>query len=510
MSAARSIGPLSDTGPLARNPRSFRVRRPRVQARNDSWLDRYARGLRAAEFTIVTISIAVATVVRYPIPSLLAPVGEVHIPFVVIPVFLIVLWTVSLRVIGTSRRSTIGSGHAEYTGVLRATLVTFGILAILDLLFKFGVARGFIALALPIGTVALLIAHLAWRKLIAHRWQRGIDQHQVLVVGSSRSAAPLIAHLNSHPRLGYRVVGLCVPEDSSKAEATELQVGDEIVPIFGTFQEAREAVALSGANTVAVTSAEVLGHSEMRELSWRMEGMSVDILVAPGVTDVAGPRMSVRPVANLPLLHIDKPQYQGANQLLKTCVDRVGAALMLLVFAPVFVIVAVAIKLDSRGPVFYRGERMGLNNVPFRMWKFRSMVVDADQMRSRLADQNEGTGVLFKIRLDPRITRVGTILRRYSIDEIPQLINVVTGSMSLVGPRPPLREEVEAYDGFTAQRMLVRPGMTGLWQVSGRSDLSWDESVRLDLSYVENWSITHDMIILWRTARAVVMSDGAY
>lgn len=220
--------------------------------------------------------------------------------------------------------------------------------------------------------------------------------------------------------------------------------------------------------------------------------------------------MMLRPVAGLPLLHIDKPTYQGATKFRKATVDRVGATLLLLMILPVLVAIAVAVKLDSAGPVFYRATRIGLNNQPFLMWKFRSMVVDADSMRASLAAVDEGAGVLFKVRDDPRVTRVGRFIRRYSLDELPQLFNVVDGSMSLVGPRPPLREEVEQYDGRVARRMLVKPGMTGLWQVSGRSDLSWEESVRLDLSYVENWSATQDLVILWRTARAVIGKDGAY
>ncbi|GAB91348.1 sugar transferase, partial [Gordonia rhizosphera] len=282
------------------------------------------------------------------------------------------------------------------------------------------------------------------------------------------------------------------------------------VPVLGTFDDVIQAVQKSDATTVAVTSAEALGHAAMQNLSWDLEGMDVDMLIAPGVNDVAGPRMMVRPVAGLPLLHIDKPRYEGANQFLKAAVDRMGAAVALLVLLPVFVVVATAIKVDSPGPVFYRATRVGLNNSGFRMWKFRSMAQGADSLRTSLQHRNEGAGILFKIRDDPRVTRVGAFIRRYSIDELPQLFNVLTGEMSLVGPRPPLPEEVGQYDGRVARRMLVKPGMTGLWQVSGRSDLSWEESVRLDLSYVENWSIMQDLVILWRTVKAVVAKEGAY
>ena len=190
--------------------------------------------------------------------------------------------------------------------------------------------------------------------------------------------------------------------------------------------------------------------------------------------------------------------------------DRVVAALLLLMASPLLLVCAVAIKLDDGGPVFYTAERMGKKNKPFGMIKFRSMVQNTDQMVAQLKDQSDGNDVLFKMKNDPRVTRVGSFLRRYSIDELPQLFNVLKGDMSLVGPRPPLRREVEQYTGLVGNRMLVLPGMTGLWQVSGRSNLSWEESVSLDLNYVENWSFMADLMILWKTGRAVLTSDGAY
>lgn len=191
--------------------------------------------------------------------------------------------------------------------------------------------------------------------------------------------------------------------------------------------------------------------------------------------------------------------------------DRVGAAILVVLFSPILIACALAVKLTSTGPIFYVSERLGINNEPFGMIKFRTMVQGADKMKDQLREQNESEGgVLFKMKNDPRITPVGKFLRRYSLDELPQLFNVLSGTMSLVGPRPPLREEVNQYDSLAARRMLVKPGMTGLWQVSGRSGLSWEQSVRLDLSYVENWSLIGDLQILWSTFRAVVAHEGAY
>ncbi|CAM3177770.1 sugar transferase [Williamsia muralis] len=426
--------------------------------------------------------------------------------FIVTPC-LIVAWVLTLRATQSSDRRIVGDGPNEYSRVLNACFIVFGLLAIVDLAFRLNLARGFIAIALPLGTLGLLLSRWAWRKALHHSRLRRRNLSQVLVVGGPSSAVPLIEHLDKNPGLGFEVVGLCVPPGS---EHRPVVVNGHDIPVYGSFGEARDAVALCGATTVAVTSAEALGHSAMRELSWDLEGMNVDMLVSPGVTDVAGPRMMVRPVAGLPLLHIDKPRYDGANRFLKAAFDRLGAVVLLLMLAPVLVACAIAVKINSSGPIFYRAERIGVGNVPFDMWKFRTMVDGADKQKAALAQKNEGAGVLFKLRDDPRVTTVGKKLRRYSLDELPQLFNVVGGSMSLVGPRPPLRDEVEQYSGLVTRRMLVRPGITGLWQVSGRSDLSWEESVRLDLSYVENWSIMQDAMILWRTVRAVVRSDGAY
>ena len=289
-----------------------------------------------------------------------------------------------------------------------------------------------------------------------------------------------------------------------------LNVDGHAVPVLGDETDVIEALRATEANVVAVSNTEYLGTDGMRALAWQLEAVDADLVVAPGVIDVAGPRLQIHPVAGLPLLHVDRPQYRGAVKVGKLALDLIAAGLGLLVLWPFFILVAVLIKLDSRGPVFYRAERIGLNGVPFAMLKFRSMVVSAEKRRLALVGQNEGAGPLFKMRHDPRVTRVGRWLRRLSIDELPQLINVIRGEMSLVGPRPPLRSEVATYSGEVHRRLLVKPGITGLWQVSGRSNLPWEESVRLDLYYVENWSLIQDLLIVWRTIGAVFKGTGAY
>jgi exopolysaccharide biosynthesis polyprenyl glycosylphosphotransferase len=250
---------------------------------------------------------------------------------------------------------------------------------------------------------------------------------------------------------------------------------------------------------------------EFATCRWELEKLDVDLLVSPGVVDVAGPRLMMRPVCGLPLIHVEKPQYNGAKRFQKRLFDVVFSSMVLLCGLPVLIAVAVAVKATSKGPVFYRSERIGLDGEPFEMIKFRTMVDGADAMVEKLIEQNESKGgVLFKIRNDPRVTPIGTFLRKYSIDELPQFINVFMRDMSVVGPRPPLAGEVNTYDDYVKRRLLVRPGITGLWQVSGRSDLSWEDSVRLDLFYVENWSMIADLQIAVKTLRAMIAHSGAY
>jgi exopolysaccharide biosynthesis polyprenyl glycosylphosphotransferase len=271
-----------------------------------------------------------------------------------------------------------------------------------------------------------------------------------------------------------------------------------------------EMAALHQVDTVAVTSSSETAAEYLRLLAWQLEGTGIELLVAPGLVEVAGPRLHIRPLEGLPLLSIEQPRFEGWRRVVKGAVDRVAAVVLLVVLAPVFLAAALAVRLSSPGPILYRQERVGLGGTSFTMFKFRSMVVDAAAQRDALLAQNVSDGLLFKIPDDPRITPAGRWLRRFSIDELPQLINVLNGSMSLVGPRPPLPDEVARYDTSVKRRLLVKPGLTGLWQISGRSDLPWEEAVRLDLRYVENWSLALDAMILWKTGRAVLTRSGAY
>jgi exopolysaccharide biosynthesis polyprenyl glycosylphosphotransferase len=325
-----------------------------------------------------------------------------------------------------------------------------------------------------------------------------------LVVGRADAAVSVIEKLDHEPQHGLVAVGACIPP-----------VGVHVshvhgVPVMGDPGQILEAVDELGVHVVAVVSHPDLSGHVLRRLAWALEERDVELVVSPGIVEVAGPRLSIRPVAGLSLLHLERPTITGGRRVLKNVFDRLLGSVLVVVAAPLMALIALAVRLSSPGPVLFRQVRIGVAGRRFTMLKFRSMVVDAEQRKAGMAGLDEGNGVLFKVRQDPRVTRVGAVIRRLSLDELPQLFNVVRGDMSLVGPRPPLPEEVAVYSDDATRRLRVRPGLTGLWQVSGRSDLTWEESLRLDLRYVDNWSLALDLAILWRTGRAILRGAGAY
>jgi exopolysaccharide biosynthesis polyprenyl glycosylphosphotransferase len=324
----------------------------------------------------------------------------------------------------------------------------------------------------------------------------------VVLVGRGGAALDLRDRLQRTPHAGLQVVALCVPPADRHRVAAAVDL-----PVAG-LDDVLATTALTGADAVAVTSASETASVYLRTLSWQLEGSGLELLVAPGLVEVAGPRLHIRPFDGLPLLSVEQPRFSGWRRVVKGTIDRSAALAALIALLPVLAVIAVLVRRS--GPVFYRQQRVGLNGAEFTMLKFRSMVVGADQQVAGLSDGNDVDGLLFKMRADPRVTPVGRWLRRLSLDELPQLVNVVRGEMSLVGPRPPLPSEVARYDSSVSRRLLVKPGLTGLWQISGRSDLPWEEAVRLDLRYVENWSLAMDLLILWKTGRAVVTAAGAY
>jgi exopolysaccharide biosynthesis polyprenyl glycosylphosphotransferase len=390
--------------------------------------------------------------------------------------------------------------------VADASVRMFGLLAIAAYLFHVDLARGYVIIAFPIGMLVLMLSRWMWRQWLVIQRRQGRYSAQVLLVGSPASVRHIGRQLATQPAAGYRVLGAVVSTGHiGVLDGSTLQS-------FGGFDDVHRVLEEIGADTVVITSADDLSPERVREISWGLEPGHQHLVVAPSLTDIGGPRIQTRPVQGLPLIHVETPTYEGRKLYLKRTFDIIGSTLLIALLSPVFLVLAACVKLGSRGPILFLQERVGLNGKPFKMVKFRSMVVDAESRVQEVSalDRTEGNAVLFKMKNDPRVTRVGGFMRRFSLDELPQLLNVWSGNMSLVGPRPPLQREVERYDTHVHRRFLVKPGVTGLWQVSGRSDLSWEDSVRLDLYYVENWSVTGDLVILWRTARAVTRGSGAY
>ncbi|WP_460818453.1 sugar transferase [Nocardioides korecus] len=414
-------------------------------------------------------------------------------------------WLVSIALNGGYERKLFGAGATEYQRVLNSGLLNAAVIGIGCFLFKFPLSRGWFVMVFALGMPLLLVGRWVLRRGIHRVRREGLLQHRVLVVGDGLHVDDVAEVLAREPWLGYDVIGALAPESASALTAGG-------VPILGpTTAVAHQAVALE-ADIVFFAGGAVESSSQLRQAIWSLEHTDISVVVAPSVTDVASERISVRPVAGMPMIHVGKPRSAAASRKLKRAFDVLGASALLLLFSPVFLYAGVCVKRHDGGPAFFSQPRVGRHGVTFRCLKFRTMVTNAEELLKELVSRRgtSSTLSLFKMVEDPRVTAPGRWLRRFSLDELPQLWNVLKGDMSLVGPRPPLQREVEMYDDDMARRLHVRPGLTGLWQVSGRSDLAIEEAIRLDLYYVDNWSMMQDLAILWRTLGAVVRGRGAY
>jgi exopolysaccharide biosynthesis polyprenyl glycosylphosphotransferase len=480
-------------------PRStwFRTRRL------STWHRPYAAVLVALDFFAVALANFTTIVLYKKSPSGFQdqPVLFHLIAYVLLPLaWLVVLWGN-----GAYDRRYLGLGTDEFKRVIRTAVTLTATISLLAFVTQMAgeLSRLTLALVMLGGLVSVITFRYAARRTLGLLRRHGRASHRVLLIGSLAEALEVYSAVTRNRAAGMIPVAIHLSDGYPTARTAECPVpvhaGREVVPLV------REL----GADTVAVCGAASTEPGELRRLAWQLEGTGVDLVVAPQLTDIAGPRVHIRPVEGLPLLYVEEPTLSGVAWLFKNLMDRVVAALALLLLSPVLAVIALAIKASDRGPVFFRQSRVGREGKTFRVWKFRTMYVDAEERLAALVPQNESDGLLFKIRNDPRVTPFGRFLRASSLDELPQLVNVLVGEMSLVGPRP-LPAEDGDFLGDVRRRLLVRPGITGLWQVSGRSDLSWDDAVRLDLYYVDNWSLTFDLTIMWRTIGVVLRSKGAY
>ena len=494
----------------AARPRSF-LRIPGRHAalsRRGSWETRYVRHLVGGDLLAGVLAGGVAFALRFG-----DEVTTYNRGYLVLSALLPLVLMMALAFSRAYERRFLFVGTDEYQRVLRGGVGLIAGAAVLSYALELDLARSYVLAALPTATCAAVVLRFALRKRLHVARERGESMRRVIVVGHELAVIGITRQLRRERYHGLEVVGACLPpqhDGIGLGEPAEGGTGSIGLRVYGTFDDVADAVQAAAADTVVVLSCPELDGVVLRRLAWRLERDEVDLIVASALIDVAGARTTIRPVDGLPMLHVEHPRLHGGARMVKDLVDRVGAVLLLGVLSPVLLGVALCVRLTSPGPVLFRQVRVGRDGRAFRIFKFRSMYVDAEHRLAELRHLNEHDGVLFKMRDDPRVTPVGRRLRRLSLDELPQLLNVVTGQMSLVGPRPPLPAEVAAYADDVRRRLAVKPGMTGLWQVSGRSDLSWEEAVRLDLRYVENWSLSLDLVILLRTMTAVVRSSGAY
>jgi exopolysaccharide biosynthesis polyprenyl glycosylphosphotransferase len=472
------------------------------------WLHRYGRSLMVADAVAIILAISIAQTLRFGVPDV---AQQRFRDYLLVSIVVAACWITALSINNSRSHRIIGAGAEEYRRVWLGTVWVFGAVAIVSMLFKLEIARGYLMIALPTGLALLTTVRWAARRVVTReRKKYGHCVTRVVVVGSPTTSRDLALALSRDLSCGYQVSGIWIADSDSPETMTVPGLGQ--VPTFGADLSAVDVVRATKSHVVAVAATDRLNGDGLRRLSWDLEKLDLDMLVAPGVIDVAGPRLHMSPVAGLPLIHVEKPQYHGAKRFQKRLFD-VGFSSLILVFgSPFLLAIALTIKLTSNGSVFYRQERIGLDGKPFKVIKFRTMVDGADTMADKLMglDLVASPRDPLKFVDDPRVTPVGRFLRKYSLDELPQFMNVLKRDMSVVGPRPQVASEVEAYDDRARRRLLVRPGITGLWQVSGRSDLSWDDSIRLDLYYVENWSMAADLVIAAKTARVVLGHNGAY
>ncbi|GAA1015258.1 exopolysaccharide biosynthesis polyprenyl glycosylphosphotransferase [Acrocarpospora pleiomorpha] len=457
-----------------------------------TWTLRYRVSAAMSDIICAFLAGAAAVVLRF---GEVTPYVE---PYVLLSGTLPLLWVIVMALNRVYEPRLIGVGSEEFRRIAQSGIALIAAVAIAAYVTKTDLARGYVVLALPLMTILTLLGRYGLRRGLHRRRSRGQCMRRVVAVGHPEAVADLVRLFRRERYHGMDIVAACLPEEGP----------DVGVPVLGDFSDVPLVVNRINADTVAVLACPEFDGIALRRLAWRLERSRTDLVVAPALMEVAGPRTTIRPVAGLPLLHVEHPELAGVRRLIKNGFDRLVAGVVLILLSPLLLALAVAVRATSSGPALFRQTRVGRDGQEFTILKFRTMAQDAEHRKIQLV--SDADGVLFKIRRDPRITRLGARLRRYSLDELPQLINVVNGHMSLVGPRPPLPEEVARYGDDVRRRLLVRPGMTGLWQVNGRSDLSWEESVRLDLRYVENWSLMLDLQILWKTWSAVARGAGAY
>ena len=464
----------------------------RGQGSSLDWKPNLRRNIARADLCALTLTLVFILSVRFP-EIWRGELTNYEIRNILLAFLVLGSWLFFLWFNGSRDTNILGFGADEYKKLINATLLSFTAVAFVSYIFKLEISRLFVLSIFPFGLLVLFIVRRILRRRLLRARSQGRYLSRVLLLHSGASD-PVEQRLALAQHAGFNIVHKIVTAEKVNFDVKEIV-----------------SKALSNnCDSIMVGQSAVISATELRKLGWALEQTNIDLIVAPAVTEIAGPRLKVSNVEGLPLLHLEQPAFSGASRVTKRILDLTISIVGLIFISPFLLIVAILIKSSDRGSVLYTQKRIGQNNKEFNVYKFRTMYEGSHELRAQVMAETNKDPRLAKDPQDPRITKPGLFLRRWSIDEIPQIINVLKGEMSLVGPRPPLAEEVNKYEKSETRRLLVKPGLTGLWQVSGRSELDWEDAVRLDLYYVENWSLTLDILIIIRTAAAVWRGEGAY
>ena len=457
-----------------------------------NWKPNLRKNISIIDFFSLLFAVTLILTLRFP-QTWQGELSAYEIRNIFLALLVLFSWLFFLWFNGSRDTNILGFGADEYKRLINATLFSFTSIAFISYIFKLEISRAFILLVFPFGLITLFVSRRMLRRRLLKARSEGRYLSKVLLLHSGEND-PVESRLSIASHAGFDVVYKVQTLEGSKLD----------------FKQIVAKAIDNNCDQIMVGQSAIISAAELRKLGWALEETSIDLIVAPAVTEIAGPRLKVSNVEGLPLLHLEQPVFSGVSRVTKRLLDLVLSVIGLIVISPFLLIVVLMIKFYDRGSIFYTQKRIGQNNKEFSVYKFRTMYEGSHEQRGKVMAETNKDPRLAKDPQDPRVTKPGLFLRRWSIDEIPQIINVLKGEMSLVGPRPPLAEEVNQYEKSEKRRLLVKPGLTGLWQVSGRSELDWEDAVRLDLYYVENWSLTLDILIIIRTAAAVWRGEGAY
>lgn len=470
------------------------TRRVGDDGRTPAGLAVFRRHLMLSDLAVITLSMAVGLLVSSRASTwAIDPVLAVYS----VPPAIAITWFGMLAVRGAYDQNVIGLGTEEIRRVISASLLTFAVVAGVSYLIRADISRAYAFVSLPLGIALIVSSRFWWRGWLYRARSRGRFMARTLILGDGPAADELTRWLADNTYAGFDVAA---HYEAPLPTTTDLQ---------GWLDGMDAVITAEHIDAVALAPFPSMPSSVVNQIGWRLEGRQIDLLIAPAILDVAGPRLSMRPVAGLPILHLDEAVLSRSQRVSKRTLDVALALLLIVVLSPVFLACAIAVRVTSRGPVIFRQPRVGRAGQTFTMLKFRTMVDKADAMREGLRTASNVDAPMFKLKDDPRITSSGRFLRRWSLDELPQLFNVLGGSMSLVGPRPHPLDDVDRYGMEAYRRLALKPGLTGLWQVEGRSDLTWAQALQLDIYYVEHWTLAGDIVLLARTVRAVIQGRGA-